>query len=162
DDTNPDGSPKCCSRNAITDEPLRRALQWMSRYFAVGVNPGEQGGRWVLYYLYGVERAGRLSGQRFFGNHDWYREGASYLVERQSRHDGSWSTAAGVEADPLVASSFALLFLSKGLAPVLINKLNYPSAAAPAAPGALPNWNLHPNDARNLTEYVSGLPKWPR
>src|SRR5262249_27060843 len=68
----------------------------------------------------------------------------------------------GVEADPLVASSFALLFLSKGLAPVLINKLNYPSAAAPAAPGTLPNWNLHPNDARNLSEYVSGLPKWPK
>ncbi len=156
DDTNADGSPKCCDRNDRTTEALRRAQQWLSRYFAVGVNPGEQGGRWVLYYLYGIERAGRLSGQRFFGNHDWYREGAAYLIERQSRRDGSWSTSAGVEADPLIGSSFALLFLSKGLAPVLINKLNYGGPAQP------PNWNLHPNDARNLTDYVSGLPKWPK
>ncbi len=118
DDTNADGSPKCCDRSDRTTDALRRAQQWLSRYFAVGVNPGEQGGRWVLYYLYGIERAGRLSGQRFFGNHDWYREGAAYLIERQSRRDGSWSTSAGVEADPLIGSSFALLFLSKGLAPV--------------------------------------------
>jgi hypothetical protein len=156
-DTNPDGSPNCCNHNGRTSAALAHALQWLSRYFAVGVNPGEQGGRWVLYYLYGVERAGRLSGQRFFGNHDWYREGASYLVERQLRRDGSWSTSSGVEADPLVASSFALLFLSKGLAPVLINKLNYGPQQV-----AAPNWNLHPSDARNLTEYVSGLPKWPK
>jgi prenyltransferase beta subunit len=154
-DTNADGSPKCCSRNPRTNEALRRALQWLARYFAVGSNPGEQGGRWALYYLYGVERAGRLSGQRFFGNHDWYREGAAYLLDRQLRRDGSWSTSSGVEADPLVATSFALLFLSKGLAPVLINKLNYASQPPD-------NWNLHPSDARNLTEYVSGLPKWPK
>jgi hypothetical protein len=160
DDTNPDGTPKCCTRTDRTTEALRRALQWLSRYFAVGTNPGEQGGRWVHYYLYGVERAGRLTGQRFLGNHDWYREGASYFLDRQQRHDGSWSTSSGVEADPLVATSFALLFLSKGLAPVLINKLNYGSAPPP--PNAQPNWNLHPNDARNLTDYVSGLPKWPK
>ena len=50
---------------------------------------------WPLYYLYGVERAGRLSAQRFFGPHDWYREGAAYFVDGQippgrklDRHDG--------------------------------------------------------------------------
>ena len=80
---------------------------------------------WPLYYQYGVERAGRLSGQRFFGPHDWYREGAAYLLEGQVRQDGSWIGATAAETDPVVASSFALLFLSKGLAPVLINKLNY-------------------------------------
>ncbi|HXY36731.1 MAG TPA: DUF4159 domain-containing protein [Planctomycetaceae bacterium] len=163
DDTNADGSPKCCSHNERTSVALRRALQWLSQYFAVGVNPGEPGGRWVLYYLYGVERAGRLSGQRFFGNHDWYREGAAYLLDRQIRRDGSWSATSGIEADPLIASSFALLFLSKGLSPVLINKLNYSSGEGRRADGdTLPNWNLHPSDARNLTEYVSGLPKWPK
>ena len=26
----------------------------------------------------------------------------------------------------------------------------------------LPNWNLHPNDVRNLTEFISGLPRWPK
>jgi hypothetical protein len=163
EDTNPDGSPNCCKKIPRTNAALRRAVDWFARYFAVGVNPGH-GGSWVLYYLYGVERAGRLSGQRFFGTHDWYREGASYLIEGQSRLQGSWNaTFTSVESDRVVASSFALLFLSKGLAPVLINKLNYSSAqAVKADDDALPNWNLHPNDARNLTEYISGLPKWPK
>ncbi|HEV8003800.1 MAG TPA: DUF4159 domain-containing protein, partial [Planctomycetaceae bacterium] len=163
DDTNPDGTPKCCNKSPRTTTALRHAVEWFERFFAVGHNPGH-GTSWVLYYLYGVERAGRLSGQRFFGNHDWYREGASYLVEGQSRLKGSWNaTFTSVESDQIVASSFALLFLSKGLAPVLINKLNYGSQQLQKPDDdALPNWNLHPNDARNLTDYVSGLPKWPK
>jgi len=163
DDTNPDGTPKCCNKAPRTTTALRHAVEWFERYFAVGVNPGH-GASWVLYYLYGVERAGRLSGQRFFGNHDWYREGASYLVEGQNRTRGSWNaTFTSPESDQVVASSFALLFLSKGLAPVLINKLNYGSGQAQRADAdTLPNWNLHPNDIRNLTEYVSTLPKWPK
>ena len=185
-DVNPDGTPKCCNRAARTSLALRRGVQWLERHFAVGVNPGRRT-TWVLYYLYGVERAGRLSGQRFFGNHDWYREGANFLMKGQTRRDGGWNaTYTSFETDKIVASSFALLFLSKGLAPVLINKLNYRSPQGandaanngvnvlgedPAANGAgngganggtLPNWNLHPNDARNLTEFISGLPKWPK
>jgi hypothetical protein len=164
DDLNADGTPKCCNRAPRTNRALRRGVQWLSRYFAVGVNPGH-GTTWVLYYLYGVERAGRLSGQRFFGQHDWYREGATYLLEGQTLNDGSWNaTFTAIETDKVVASSFALLFLSKGLAPVLINKLNYGSAAEArkADDDVLPNWNLHPNDVRNLTEYTSGLPRWPK
>ena len=163
DDVNADGTPKCCNKSPRTTTALRRAVEWFERYFAVGVNPGH-GASWVLYYLYGVERAGRLSGQRFFGNHDWYREGAAYLIDGQSRVKGSWNaTFTSVESDQVVASSFALLFLSKGLAPVLINKLNYGTGEVRKAnDDTLPNWNLHPNDVRNLTEYVSGLPKWPR
>ena len=36
-----------------------------------------------------IERAGRLSGQRFLGGQDWYRVGCEYLVSTQ-RRDGSW------------------------------------------------------------------------
>jgi hypothetical protein len=163
DDTNPDGTPKCCNNSPHATVALRRAVEWFEHYFAVAVNPGH-GASWVLYYLYGVERAGRLSGQRFFGNHDWYREGATFLISGQSRSKGSWNASfTSVESDQVVSTSFALLFLSKGLAPVLINKLNYGSPEPRRAnPAALPNWNLHPNDVRNLTEYVSGLPKWPK
>jgi hypothetical protein len=164
DDLNAEGAPKCCNRAPRTNRALRRGVQWLSRYFAVGVNPGH-GATWVLYYLYGVERAGRLSGQRFFGQHDWYREGASWLIDGQTLNDGSWNaTFTTIETDKVVASSFALLFLSKGLAPVLINKLNYGSAAdaRKADDETLPNWNLHPNDVRNLTEFTSSLPHWPK
>jgi len=164
DDTNPDGTPKCCNPAPRTNLALRRGVAWLERHFAVGVNPGH-GGSWVLYYLYGVERAGRLSGQRFFGPHDWYREGAGYLIEGQAVRDGSWSASfTAIETDKVVATSFALLFLSKGLAPVLINKLNYGPLqnARNGDDTALPNWNLHPNDIRNLTEHISGLPRWPK
>jgi|HubBroStandDraft_6_1064221.scaffolds.fasta_scaffold67808_1 hypothetical protein len=164
DDLNADGTPKCCNRTPHSNRALRRGLEWLGRHFTVGINPGEQGGMWPLYYLYGVERAGRLSARRFFGPHDWYREGAAYFVERQTRQDGSFTGTTAAETDPVVASSFALLFLSKGLAPVLINKLNYGAAAEARKldDETLPDWNLHPNDVRNLTEFTSGLPHWPK
>jgi Domain of unknown function (DUF4159) len=164
DDLNADGTLKCCNGAPRINRALRRGVQWLSYYFKVGVNPGH-GTTWVLYYLYGIERAGRLSGQRFFGQHDWYREGANWLLEGQTRHDGSWNaTMSAIESDKIVASSFALLFLSKGLAPVLINKLNYGSAAEARMLNGdtLPNWNLHPNDVRNVTEHISSLPRWPK
>ena len=161
EDLNPDGTPKCCNRTPHSNRALRRGVEWLGRHFAVGVNPGEQGGMWPLYYLYGVERAGRLSARRFFGPHDWYREGASYFVDRQAMQDGSFTGTTAAETDPVVASSFALLFLSKGLAPVLINKLSYPKTSEDRKldDDTLPNWNLHPNDVRNLTEFTSGRPQ---
>ena len=44
---------------------------------------------WHYYYLYGLERVGRLSARRLIGEHDWYREGAEYLV-RQQQESGYW------------------------------------------------------------------------
>jgi hypothetical protein len=158
-----DGTPKCCDRKAPSDRTLRRGVNWLSQHFLANHNPGMRD-QWLLYYLYGLERAGRLSGQRFFGTHDWYREGVRYLLQAQSRRDGSWIHSSSAENDKVIASSFALLFLSKGLAPVLINKLNYPSAVerSKSDDDTLPNWNQHPNDVRNLTEHISTLPRWPR
>ena len=148
-DLHPDGRPRCCE--AVTeDRQLERALSWMGRHFSVGSNPG--GRSWLLYYLYGMERAGRLSGRRFFGNHDWYREGALFLTNGQNQREGSWRSA-GIESDEVIATSFALLFLSKGLSPVLVNKLQFGNDA---------DWNHHRDDARNLVEHITGLPKWPK
>ncbi len=156
----PDGSPRCCDASRRMNPALRRGIACLERSFAVGVNPGQQGGLWTYYYTYGVERVGRLTGKRFFGPHDWYREGARWLLDVQARRDGSWHGAALFERDPVIPTSFALLFLSKGLAPVLINKLDYATAADEAS-DALPNWNRHPGDARKLAEFAGSLPKWP-
>jgi hypothetical protein len=46
------------------------------------------------------------------GKHDWYVEGARYLVGAQSS-GGSWK-------DSLVSTSFALLFLKRGTVPVVL------------------------------------------
>jgi len=164
-DWKPDGTLNCSDSHA---SDLHRAVEWgrawLDRYFAVGVNPGH-GTSWLLHYHWLVARAGRLSGARFFGRHDWYQEIATFLMEGQARRDGSWRTSSStVETDSVLSTSFALLFLPRGSEPVLIGKLKYgsPGDAKKEAAGELPNWNSHPADGRNLTDYISRLPGWPR
>lgn len=124
---------------------IERGINFLARGFSVGqnINHGQQ---WRFYYLYGLERAGRLSGQRFFGEHDWYREGAEKLVHEQDKLQGFWRGAGAYEDNPLVATSFSLLFLAKGRAPVLINKLRH-------GPGH--DWSNDADDIRNLVGLVS-------
>ena len=89
--------------------------------------------------------AGRLAGIRFFGQHDWYRLGAEELVHEQNKLDGFWQGALS-RRDRVLATSFALLFLAKGRAPVLINKLRH---------GPAGDWNNDPDDIRNIVDVVS-------
>jgi hypothetical protein len=68
------GAPQCCLPPTV-DDVLERAISWMGRNFSVTRNPGQGGGgMWHLYYLYGLERVGRLTANRMIGDHDWYRE----------------------------------------------------------------------------------------
>lgn len=154
-----DGTPPCC-RAEPPNETLERGLRWIASRFTVGQNPGARS--WLLYYTYGIERAGRLTGRRFFGDHDWYREGAAYLILTQN-HAGWWKGVGAVEENsPTVATSLALLFLSKGLAPVMMSKLKH-GPRDPTRPLEVvgTDWNRHPRDVRNLMEHISGLPRWP-
>lgn len=128
-----------CGRTVV-DPALDRGLTWLTVNFHLG-----QGQPWRFYYLYGLERAGRLTGQRYLGQHDWYREGAEELVRIQDPVVGCW-VGTGAEGNRLVATSFALLFLAKGRTPVLVNKLRH-------GPGN--DWNNDPDDIRNLVAMVS-------
>ncbi|MHC4876679.1 MAG: DUF4159 domain-containing protein [Planctomycetota bacterium] len=154
-----DGNPQCCIEPE-PDEAIERGLRWLANHFSVGSNPRR--GQWLFYYLYGLERAGRLSGRRFVGEHDWYRRGAEFLVVGQEDRTGFWRrNGQGPEADPAIATSLSLLFLSKGLAPVLINKLKFDK------PDDDPNavsthWNRHQFDIRNLTDRITGSDGWPK
>ena len=148
--------PACCSPPNVNDS-IDRAVRWMANNFAVSTNPGPGGNGWLYYYLYGLERAGRLSGWRFFGERDWYREGARYLVRAQQRND-LWGAGGG--QGEVVRASFAMLFLSKGLSPVLINKLRYDSVEEQNATSK--SWNWQPNDIRNLTDRITGSEGWPK
>ena len=152
-DVDANGNPDCCHK-ATPDLSLERGLKWLAKNFTIGSNPGSD--NWHLYYLYGLERAGRLSGQRFFGEHDWYREGARFLLPAIDKRRNLW-VGKDIEANPAIGTSFGLLFLSKGLAPVLINKLKFESTGTD--PDA---WNQHPNEVRNLTDKISGAPRWPK
>ncbi len=132
-----------CGKGAV-DRKLQAALDWLASHFQVGQNFGG-GKQWKFYYLYGLERAGRFAGVRFIGDHDWYRVGAEELVETQNKLSGYWQGAL-IETDYVVTTSFALLFLAKGRAPVLIHKLRY---------GPAEDWNNDPGDVRNLVSIVS-------
>jgi hypothetical protein len=159
DKVSPEGKAPCCDEPE-PDKSIDRGIKWLATHFAVGHNPANTS--WLLYYLYGLERAGRLSGQRFFGDHDWYREGASFLIENQNPTSGHWVGLGQYEQEPVLATSFSLLFLSKGLAPVLINKLKF----GPRQPGRSleivgSDWNRHPRDVRNLVDGLSGMKGWP-
>ena len=127
-----------CGR--VPDFPLEAGINWLANHFRVDTNVGGAD-QWTLYYLYGLERAGRLTGRRYFGAHDWYREGAERFVAAQNAGSGAWLGGGG---GPVVSSSFALLFLAKGRAPVLVNKLRYGE-----------DWDNDLDDVRNLTDLVA-------
>src|SRR5690606_8028793 len=65
---------------------LERGLQWMQHRFTPADNPG-QSSRHFYYYLYGVERVGLASGYKYFGDRDWFRQGAAELLNRLCQWD---------------------------------------------------------------------------
>jgi hypothetical protein len=116
------------------DRRIDMGLDWMSKNYDPATNPG-RGNQWHMYWLYCAERVGINSGFKYWGDHDWYAEGAEYLVRHQ-KGDGSWGQ--------LVDTCFALLFLVKGRAPLLFNKLKFDGL-----------WNMHRADVANLTYYIT-------
>lgn len=146
---------ECCVRGDTSNDEqhIEEGLRWLAANFSVAHNPG--GGRagtfWLLYYLYGIERAGRLTAHRFIGQHDWYREGAEHLLTLKGDVVGYWTGVGVAEQDERIATSFALLFLSKGRRPILLAKLKH---------GGETEWNAHRSDVANLTEYVES--QWHR
>ncbi|MEN8148908.1 MAG: VWA domain-containing protein [Planctomycetota bacterium] len=90
------------------DVALREGVDWLGRSFRLAGNP--QSTSWHYYYLYGLERAGRLLGKEFFGGNEWYPMGARYLVDNQAG-SGSW-TGIGGSNDEIRDTAFALLFLT--------------------------------------------------
>ncbi len=145
------GRIQCCALADSSDDRIGRGLQWLGRHFSVSGNPGARGRTWMLYYLYGVERVGRLTAQRFIGGHDWYREGTDRLVAKEIGQSAYWKGIGHAENNPLIATSLALLFLSKGRRPVLLSKLKH---------GPEDDWNRHRGDVGNLTRYVES--RWKR
>ncbi len=106
------------------DAKIRRAMWegfgWLQLNWELRDNPG-QPGNWPFYWIYGLERAGRVAGTEFIGGRDWYHEGAVRLVGDQ-RDDGSWPRSHRMRPkggqntrwwSDQVDTCFALLFLTK-------------------------------------------------
>ena len=111
------------------EKGIRDGIAWLGANFDLAANPGPPGAPalrelWHYYWLYGLERAGVLSGVAFTGRHDWYLEGALFLLDGQ-RDNGSWLGQAALDAVPwqgagpdaatanFLDTCFALLFLKR-------------------------------------------------
>jgi hypothetical protein len=119
------------------------ALGWLDKNFSSSENPhskDQPGAGRTLYWLYIAERVGLASGYKYFGDHDWYKEGAARIVASQM--NGRWGDT--------VNTCFALLFLFKGRAPLLFNKVQFDG-----------DWNSHPRDIAFLTRYIERLQEQP-
>ena len=134
---------ECCAQQS-DETPLEKGLDYLGRKLRITSN---------LYYLYALERVGRLTGRRFLGRNDWYRMGSEMLVKQQDPLDGHWKGDGVREDNKLVATSLALLFLSKGRRPVVMAQLKHGDSDGTS-------WNHHRHAVHHLTRHVESL--WKR
>ncbi|MBC8404884.1 MAG: terpene cyclase/mutase family protein [Planctomycetes bacterium] len=91
------------------DRQVNYGLNWVIKNYSMTSNP-RRGAAHLHYYLYGIERVGSIMNLDTFGKHDWYWDGATFLVKNQNVENGYWPDPWGrTEA----ASCFALLFLER-------------------------------------------------
>lgn len=144
-----EGESVLCCQDVEDDIATRvsRGLAWLGKHFSVQTNPGHAVGSdsYFFYYLYGLERVGRLTANRFVGQSDWYREGAEVLLRRKGVLSQFWNAQKDLSGNNIVSTAFALLFLSKGRWPILASKMKF---------GDSDDWNAHPNDLAHLTTRV--------
>ena len=168
----------CLRQNTDLSRRISHGKRWVASKFSVTRNPGNSD--WLFYYLYGLERMGRMTEQRFIGEHDWFREGVVQILKsgRVSAIQGqlvvSWKGGSSSELYETIATPLALLFLSKGRYPVLMSKVDVlteapqtgdwnsrsrkgkgSKTASSSAGGDLEeDWNWHRHDIMNLARYV--------
>lgn len=103
------------------EDAIRDGFAWMDLHWSVQENPpGETpGGRtkYRLLWLYGVERSADLMRVHLIGSHDWYAEGAEFLLGEQQA-DGRWDEATTHPPRDVLNTCFALLFLDRATAAV--------------------------------------------
>ena len=132
-------------------QALRRGVRWLGTHFSAVSNPGN-GDAWLYYYLYGLERAGALTDEVYFGSNHWYAEGARYLLQAQ-KGDGHWDHRGSRKN---VSTAFALLFLTRATAGTPLSGLGDARSQSiygeddPEAP-----FNLRASGDSPLTVWVS-------
>lgn len=109
------------SKQLEVAQAIQDGFCWLDINFAVDKNPPEGAPAWHYYYLYGLERACILGGRDLIGEHDWYIDGAHYLLAHQDG-SGKWVTGAlgakELEASDILDTAWAILFLKRATRPV--------------------------------------------
>lgn len=93
------------------DPQFQKGLEWLKRHYTVTSNPGAYD--WHYYYLLSLQRAMTVPPeQTLIGENNWYEEATALLLSQQLP-DGSWK--AGAQEPSIMATPFAILFLTKAL-----------------------------------------------
>jgi hypothetical protein len=92
----------------LAADSVRDGMAWLQEHYSVAENPG-QPKEHHGYYLYSLERAGMMTGRRWIGAHDWYKEGADLLLGLQLAH-GGWG-------EEHTSTAFGILFLKRATQP---------------------------------------------
>jgi hypothetical protein len=94
-------------RQAVLQEKaVKQALDLIGKRFNIRL------ANKTYYTLHAIAELGRIAKLKTLGNHDWYREGAEFLVKKQNQKEGSWPKGDQFDQWPLINTSFAVLFLS--------------------------------------------------
>jgi hypothetical protein len=131
-------SPGC--EGNLTEPEIDRGMSFLQGHFQDIFNSRNR-----YETLYGVEQIGGASGRKYFGSTDWFAQGADYLLRTQ-KWNGCWEWSPGT-------SALALMFLTRGGAPIGFNKLQY--YADPQRPETEGNWNQRPRDLANLDNWIT-------
>jgi hypothetical protein len=131
-----------CKGN-IEDKDIDRGLKWLSDHYSKLPSEPHK-----MYAMYNMERVGTASGYKYFGTIDWYKTGAAELLRTQEP-SGAWASSSG----PIPGTVWGIVFLVKGRAPIMMNKLEY--AIDLRGDKGTTNWNQRPRDVANLTHWTS-------
>jgi len=114
------------------DRAIRDGCGWLAHHWTVKKNPAGSGKPFLhhYYYLYGLERAGMITLTSKFGEHDWFKEGAT-LILGQQRDDGRWDCGKWGTSGPVPDTCFAILFLKKATQPIVNVPAGRPETADP-------------------------------
>jgi hypothetical protein len=140
-------------RGDFQNPAIDKGMAWIAKRF-------DEALRGSKYGLYGIERIGVASGYKYFNAIDWYQRGADTLVKSQSP-DGHW----GGQWGDIPETCFGTLFMARGRAPVVMNKLQYGASAespgaetrkgqAAKADSSSGDWNQRPRDAANIVRWI--------
>jgi Domain of unknown function (DUF4159) len=143
----------------IKDANIAAGMQWIGSHLdSINSNPWSI--EWRYYTMFGICRIGLASGYKRIGSNDWFQWGADTLLKEQDPANGSWGSQLIKVSDDtppvdmgVFNTAFSALFLSRGRAPILFNKLQY-NILKTTKKVEEANWNQRPRDIANLTRFL--------
>ena len=140
-----------CKGNA-SNPAIERGIKWLADNMNLYASDATFHREFPYVTMYAYERVGAASGLRYIGGVDWFEKGADWLVKTQ-HPVGLWGGVRGEGAISAPSNTcFAMLFLAKGRAPIVMSKLQYTTADGKEAA-----WNQRSRDVANATRSIGRL-----